>query len=168
MSESIADNPRAITEALGADYAIRVGGIGVTEILTGVAPQLVRFAQRLHNEVERIDDTPTNAIERTVSKLYGLLQPEQAGELDDHQVRHILTAANSLISANQQHQTGSEPDHVIFGLFETYFVHQAALSDTTAGHLLRIVGDDLAIDIEFDLDTTWTLYERALAAHQRR
>lgn len=166
-NESIANEQRAIAKALGADYSLRVGKISIAEIANGTALRIAAQARALHEGRSEIDE-PQNAIERTIIRLHDALGPESTVELNDHQARHVLFAGNSLLGLRKGNQEGTPQEVIIRELFGLYFEHQSVLTETTAGHWLRIVGDEFAIDTGFDLDRAWELYQGALNAHERR
>ena len=59
------------------------------------------------------------------------------------------------------------PEQSCEDLYDTYFAFQKVASDTDAGHILRVVGDDLGMELDLDMDKTWEMYQKALKRAER-
>ncbi len=70
----------------------------------------------------------------------------------------VLTNIGTRMTSHQS------PEQICEDLFDTYFAFQDVLSDKTpARHILRVVGDDVSMSLDVDMDDSWRLYEKALA-----
>ncbi len=167
--ESIAYDVNKIAEVLGSEAPIYVGKISVHGILTGEALKQVETAKKARIIADK-DPTDKNPIERTITKLIGLVdenQPDQ--ELVPQQKEAVAKQISTLVGLSERAEDGREEHGVIIkALFDAYFDTQAQLAETSANHYLRVAGDDYSFSVEYDFDASWALYQQALEEHERR
>jgi len=167
--ESIAHDPEAFFRALGADSAIYVGRISTAELLANGGLPRIEAAKRARDIAAKPFEEKT-ALEGTLSKLIGLIDPgsEAAEDLDDTQKDGIANQVHTVLGIIDRAQAGEPPERTIRSLFDAYFETQGLLQDSSANHYLRVAGDDYAIEVGYDFDAAWGIYQDALAVAERR
>jgi len=168
MSESIRLSVEEIKEALGTDSAIYVGHITPAELLTGNGKARIDVAKRARIIIEKPFEEQS-AVERTLTRLIGLVDsPEVGQELPDKQKDAIANQIGIVTGIYERSVAGQDHEVTIRSLFDAYFDTQGILAETDANHYLRVAGDDYAIEVGFDFDRAWELYEQSLEAAVRR
>lgn len=168
MSELNRLSSEQIREALGADSAIYVGHITPAELLTGNGRARIDVAKRARAIAEKPCEEQT-ALERTITKLVGLVDTSDGGqELPDKQKDAIANQIGRVTGIYERSVAGQDHEATISSLFDAYFDTQGILAETDANHYLRVAGDDFAIEVEFDFDRAWNLYEQSLEGAERR
>lgn len=82
------------------------------------------------------------------------------------QARRVLEWARNGLQEIQTRADVAPPHRTVRYLFDLYFRFQYSLQDhPDAGHILRVVGDDFAAHVGYDLDEAWQDYQDALDAH---
>jgi hypothetical protein len=166
MSEhqSIANNPEALAEALGANQSIYVGSLDILASITGAGLARIRAAQ-LAREVATAE--PDHAIPAAIGRLASLVD---AGAERDRNLskRQSDTIAGSIRNLLNIHTGSAErpPAATIRALYGLYFKQQEELTDTGASSVLRLVADDFALQVDYDLDLTWEIYQEVNQKHQ--
>lgn len=168
MSESKKLRIEQIAEALGADSAIYVGHITPAELLTGNGRARIDVAKRARAIIEKPFEEQT-ALERTLTRLVGLVDSPSGGqELPDRQKDAIANQIGRVTGIYERSVAGQDHEVTISSLFDAYFDTQGILAETDANHYLRVAGDDHAIEVGFDFDRAWELYEQSLARAEQR
>lgn len=168
MSESKKLRIEQIAEALGADSVIYVGHITPAELFTGNGRARIDVAKRARTIIEKPFEEQS-ALERTLTRLIGLVDgPEGGQEIPDKQKDAIANQIGRVTGIYERSVAGQDHEVTIRSLFDAYFDTQGILAETDANHYLRVAGDDYAIEVGFDFDRAWELYEKSLEAAERR
>lgn len=168
--ESIHNRPKEIAEALGADTAIYIGTTSLIDGVTGAIHGRIRIAKEAREIAG--DETKTGAVKTALSELVTLVDDgeyrNERYELTTPQKDAIADSIGTLVGVHKGVEQGAPTVRTLTTLFDAYFAHQAVLHETPAGHILRMIGDNHAIEVDYDFDEAWELYQQALQRHEGR
>ncbi len=160
-------SPQKIAEILGSEPPIYVGEVSFIDLASGGTSGKVEAHKRAR---EVAHDSPDSAIGGAIAKLAGLIDVPRGPQADLTPTQKDAVAGSivSLLFWHERYQDGGADEAtVIRGLFDEYFVYQSEVAETPAGHVLRVLGDDFAIETGFDLDQAWEIYLNSLEANNR-